>query len=63
MSVKNFLSSFDNQYVRAPLDTGGPRLERGELLDRVRIAGERTCKGYFQGFAVYLMTRTKKKTI
>ena len=63
MGVKSFLSSFDNQYAHAPRDAGGPRSERGELLDRVRIAGEHTCFGYFQGFAVFLMTRNKKKTI
>jgi hypothetical protein len=63
MSVKNFLSSFDYQYAQAPRDVGGPRSERGELLDRVRIAGEHTCYGYFQGFAVYLMTRSTEKTI
>ncbi len=63
MIVKNFLSSFDSQYARAARDAGGPRSERGELLDRVRIAGERTCYGDFQGFAIYLMTRNKENTI
>ncbi len=63
MSVKKFLSSFDIQNALAPRDAEGPRSERGELLDRARIAGEHTCYGYFQGFAVYLMTRSTEKEI
>ena len=63
MIVKNFLSSFDSQYARAARDAGEPRSGRGELLDRARIAGEHTCYGYFQGFAVYLMTRSTEKEI
>lgn len=54
MRVKNFLSGFDYQYSSAPRDAGGPRSERGAVSDRVRIAGEHTCKGCFQGFSVYL---------
>ncbi|MGB3716143.1 MAG: methyltransferase domain-containing protein [Candidatus Promineifilaceae bacterium] len=41
MSVKNFLSSFDYQYARAPWDAGGSCSERGELLEGSHIP---TCR-------------------
>lgn len=63
MSVKNFLSSFDYQYAQSPRDVGGQRSERSKLLDLVRIDGEHTCYGCFQGFAVYLMTRKEEVMI